>query len=87
MDAADPLLGRTRSRDPRNFRKEGSTLTTKGLFTPRKSADTHDRYEMRLNDEDMSKVRRGRWTAEVTDQLTGRRYAARGAACSAPRCL
>ncbi|MBX4911487.1 hypothetical protein HJA82_29675 [Rhizobium bangladeshense] len=60
---------------------------TNGLFTPRKSASSNDRYEMKLNAEDMAHVRRGRWKADITDQNTGKRYTVRGAACSAPRCL
>jgi hypothetical protein len=60
---------------------------TEGLFTPRKSFDSNERYEMKLSTEDMAHVRRGRWKADVTDQNTGKRYAVRGAACSAPRCF
>lgn len=54
------------------------------LFTPRKSDRSDERYRMQLNAEDAAKTGRGRpWRAEVTDQLTGRRYSVKGAACAA----
>lgn len=55
------------------------------LFTPRLKSSR--RVEMRLSEEDHAKIGRGRWRAEITDQLTGRRYKVRGAACSIPRCM
>lgn len=45
------------------------------------------RHEMRLNDEDHAKLRRGRWSATVTDQLTGKSWKVRGASCGLPRCM
>jgi len=56
------------------------------LFTPRQW-DSDERLRLQLNDEDEAKTRRrGIWRATVTDQATGKRYQARGAACSLPHC-
>jgi hypothetical protein len=57
-------------------------LRDERVFTPRISARSHDRLEMKLSDTDWSKVRgRGQWKAEVTDLNTGKRYKVRGADC------
>ena len=56
-------------------------------LVPRISYDSNERQEMALNDADKNKVLRGRWTADVTDQKTGRRYRLRGASCGIPRCM
>ena len=56
------------------------------LFTPR-NWDGNERLRLQLNDEDEAKTRgRGIWRATVTDQQTGKRYEARSADCSLPRC-
>jgi len=42
---------------------------------------------MQLSEADMQKIGRGarrRWSATVTDTITGKRYKVRGAACGAP---
>ncbi len=57
-------------------------LRDERVFTPRISARSHDRLEMKLSDTDWRKIRRGRWKAEVTDLNTGKIYEVRGAACS-----
>jgi hypothetical protein len=54
-------------------------------FTPRLADGT--RAEMAIDAADQSKIRmRAPWRAEVTDQITGRRYRVRGAACGIPGC-
>ena len=58
----------------------------KHRFTPKMPDGS--RAEMLLNDADDAKIGRGcRWSAEVTDLKTGRRYKVRGAACNIPRCM
>jgi hypothetical protein len=58
------------------------------LFTPRISADSSQRLEMRISMADEAKTQRGRmWRATVTDHNTGKRYKVRGAACSIPNCI
>lgn len=57
------------------------------LFTPRESYETFDRIQMDLSPEDIAKVKRGRWSANVKDRNTGISYYVKGAACSLPRCL
>ena len=57
------------------------------IFTPRLHDETDERIQMDLNQEDQAKIRRGTWKAEVTDQITGKRYLVAGAACSLPRCF
>jgi hypothetical protein len=58
------------------------------IFTPRiKSRLYADngwrRLRLQLSPEDWAKVRRGKWSATITDLVTGRRYRARGASCGA----
>jgi hypothetical protein len=73
-DQLESLIdGRSPGADPRHFR-----------FTPR-SADGSTRFEMRLSTEDHKAFGRT-GLAVVTDQLTGRRWRVRKAACSLPRC-
>ena len=56
-------------------------------LTPRKAYKTFDRHELLISNEDQAKVRRGRWTAIVTDINTKQRYRLRGASCGIPRCF
>jgi hypothetical protein len=55
------------------------------LFTPR--TETGERLTLHVSAADFRKIRRGHWRATVTDQLSGRKYNARGAACSLPHCM
>ncbi len=45
------------------------------------------RREITLSKDDASKIRRGRWTAIVTDQDTGELVKLKGASCGAPHCM
>lgn len=68
-------------------------------FTPFNNKDienlnvlpTEDEYEfvgMEIDDDDMQKIGRGRdWSAEITDQLTGRRFEVAGAPCNLSTCF
>jgi hypothetical protein len=56
-----------------------------GIFTPRHAA-TNKRLHMKLSPEDWRKIGRGEWSAIITDTLTGKRWAAKGADCGA-RCF
>lgn len=58
------------------------------LFTPIHQP-SGQRLSLQLSDEDARKIGRGApWSADVTDQDTGKRYHALGAPCSAgPRCF
>jgi hypothetical protein len=58
---------------------------TDNLFTPRLQP-SNVRLKLYLSSEDMAKVRRGRWSATVTDLITGKVYKAKGAPCDLPRC-
>ena len=56
------------------------------LFTPRISEQSQERKYMILSDVDYTKIRRGSWSATVTDVNTGISYKVRGAPCSLPNC-
>lgn len=64
------------------------------LFTPYGGSivpdnqDDEGRVRMQLSEADMDKIQRGHhWSAEVTDQLTGRKFKVKGASCGEPRCF
>lgn len=60
-------------------------MTARALFTPRTREGR--RLRMRLSPGDMVKIKRGcRWTADVTDLKTGRRYKVRDAGCGSLHC-
>lgn len=56
----------------------------KNLFTPLLSETSADRIRMSLSDEDNAKIERGKWSATVTDQNTGRTYEVKGFPCGDP---
>ena len=62
-------------------------MTFRKLCTPKISLKSEDRLKLFLNEVDAMKIRRGRWTAEVTDIDTQVRYKLRGCACSLPHCM
>jgi hypothetical protein len=55
------------------------------LFTPQHSTED-TRIIMQINHEDDAKIRRGIWTAVITDQTTKKRWLVRSMACGIPRC-
>jgi len=56
------------------------------IFTPHTPNGV--RLKMQLSENDWRKIKRGgRWSATVTDLLTGKRYKARGASCALPSCF
>ena len=62
-------------------------MTTRQLCTPKVSLKSEERLKLYLNEADALKIRRGRWTADVTDIDTQVRYKLRGCACSLPYCM
>lgn len=64
-----------------------NNMTFRKLCTPKISLKSEDRLKLFLNEVDAMKIRRGRWTAEVTDIDTQVRYKLRGCACSLPHCM
>jgi hypothetical protein len=62
-------------------------METTHKFTPRKGANTTDRYELTISSEDNAKMVRGEeWAAIMTDIPSGQEYSVSGAPCGIPTC-
>lgn len=60
----------------------------KNLFTPRINKDSDERIRMDLSDDDIQKVKRGKfWNATITDINTDKIYDVEGARCSLDGCF
>lgn len=56
------------------------------ILTPRINNRSPMRLRMEISNEDSIKVRRGKWTANITDLNTKKKYIIRGAECSIKGC-